>query len=371
MGNEIVIVGGGVIGLSIARELHRQGERSITVVERGRCGHEASWAAAGMLSPHIDAEKEDEFFRLCKESLSLFPQLADALLDETGVDIELDRTGTIAVAFTDADSDALQAMLGLQAAAGLEVVLMTHADLSREEPHISRSARFGLYYRDDWQVENRLLVKALLRYAQLNEIRIIENIPVTRVVESGGRAAGVAAGEKVIGGDVVVLAAGAWSSAIALSKPIAEVKPIRGQMIAYSTPSPVLRHVVYSPRGYLVPRRDGRTLVGATVEDAGFEKALTADAVSALGEAALEIVPGLANLDIYDTWAGLRPFASGGLPIVGPVKELPGLFVATGHYRNGILLAPISAAVAADWVLRGLEREPWITPKLQGSASAA
>jgi glycine oxidase len=324
-----------------------------------------------MLSPHIDVEKADDFFRLCKESLNLFPPLADALLDETGVDIELDQTGTIAVALTDTDADAFQSRLRRQTAAGMDVVPMTRADLAKAEPHLSHSVRLGLYYQEDWQVENRLLLSALLRYAQLHQIRIVENTAVTRVVKSGGRAAGVAAGEQVFDAGVVVLAAGAWSSAIPLPRPIVEVKPIRGQMIAYSTPRPAVRHVVYSPRGYLVPRRDGRTLVGATVEDAGFEKTLTADAVSALREGALEIVPGLAKLDVYDSWAGLRPFVSGGLPVVGPIREFPGLFVATGHYRNGILLAPITAEIAADWVLRGLERESWLTPGLQESASAA
>ncbi|MEQ1764181.1 MAG: glycine oxidase ThiO [Pyrinomonadaceae bacterium] len=344
MSSDFLIIGGGVIGLSIARELHKRGAGSITIVEKGRIGAEASWAAAGMLAPNAECHADDELFRLCTASNALYPTFAAELLDETGIDIELDRSGTLSLAFTDEEAAGLDEKYEWQRKAGINVESLTVDDIRELEPEITPSVHHGYLYPNDWQVENRKLVAALRRYCEINHIDLVENTAVTRVTGGGAETKNSKPTAKN-----VILTAGAWSNEL-LPKP--EVKPIRGQMISFAaTNSRILRHVIYSPRGYIVPRSDGRILVGATVEDAGFAKEVTPDAIMSLKTAAVEIAPSLADHNITESWAGLRPFVEGELPVIGRVPDIENAFVATGHYRNGILLAPITAKMVADEIV--------------------
>lgn len=332
---EFLIIGGGVIGLSIARELHKRGAGSITIVDKGRIGGEASWAAAGMLAPNAECHSDDELFQLCTASNALYPTFAAELLEETGIDVELDRTGTLVLAFNDEYAAVLDSKYEWQRGAGIEVEKLSAMDVRSLEPRISPDVHSGYRYPNDWQVENRKLVAALRKYCEINEIELIENTAV----------------ETLRGDAKFIVTAGAWSNDLL---PKLDVKPIRGQMISLAaTDSRILRHVIYSSRGYVVPRADGRILVGATVEDAGFAKEVTPKAIAALKAAAAEISPSLASLDIVESWAGLRPFATGGMPVIGRVRDIENAFVATGHYRNGILLAPITATMIADAIEAG------------------
>lgn len=329
----ILIIGGGVIGLSIARELHKRGAGSITIVDKGRIGAEASWAAAGMLAPNAECHADDELFRLCSASNHLYPDFAAELLDESGIDIELDRTGTLVLAFSDEESAQLEAKYEWQRTAGIAVERLSAEKVRKLEPAISPDVRTGYLYPNDWQVENRKLLAALRKYSEINGIELIENTGVTKLRKEGK----------------VVVTAGAWSNDL-LAKP--EVKPIRGQMISLAPgESRILRHVIYSPRGYVVPRVDGRILIGATVEDAGFAKEVTPEAIASLKAAAIEIAPSLCELEIAEAWSGLRPFVAGEMPVIGRVPDEENVFVATGHYRNGILLAPITARMIADEIV--------------------
>lgn len=333
MSSDFVIIGGGVIGLSIARDLHKRGAGSITIVDRGRIGAEASWAAAGMLAPNAECDAENELFRLCTASNALYTNFAGQLLEETGIDIELDRTGTLSLAFTEEEAAELDAKYKWQQTAGIEVEQLAGDDVRKLEPAISTGVHSGYLYPDDWQVENRKLVAALRKYCENSGIDLIESTRVTTLPDQR----------------TVIVTAGAWSNDL-LPKP--EVKPIRGQMIRLATAgSRILRHVIYSPRGYLVPRADGSILVGATVEDVGFNKEVTPDAIASLKAAAIEIAPSTGDLDITEAWAGLRPFVEGEMPVIGRAADLENTFVATGHYRNGILLAPITAKMIADEIL--------------------
>ncbi len=328
MSSDILIIGGGVIGLSIARELHKRGAGSITIVDKGHIGSEASWAAAGMLAPNAECHTDNELFRLCTASNALYPNVASDLLDETGIDIGLDRTGTLVVAFDEEEAAVLDERYEWQRTAGIVVEKLSAEEVLRLEPNVSPDVHSGYRYPNDWQVENRKLVAALRKYCEINGIELIENNPVTSLPRHGH----------------VIITAGAWTSNL-LPKP--EVKPIRGQMISLAGgDSRILNHVVYSPRGYVVPRADGRILVGATVEGVGFAKEVTPEAIASLKAAAVEIAPSLGDLDIAESWAGLRPFVEGEMPVIGRVSE--NIFVATGHYRNGILLAPITAKMIAD-----------------------
>jgi glycine oxidase len=345
---DFLIVGGGVIGLSIARELHRRGGRNIGVLERGDVGKEASWAAAGMLSPDIDADLGSEFHRFSRRSLEMYPALAEELKEETGIDIELDRSGTFCLSFC--DDAGLQELYERQIEGGVSVDFVSPSDISKAEPSISQTVREGLFYPNNWQVENRKLLDALRIYCERNGIRIFENTPIENLKIESGKVRGVATAGSLIEAENVVIATGAWTSLIKIADrafPF-DVKPVRGQMIAFRPERLLIRSVVHSSRGYLVPRRDGRILAGATSEDVGFEKAVTTEAVERLYSAAVKILPALDGAEIVDSWSGLRPCTEDKLPVIGGFPGYRNLTVATGHYRNGILLAPLTAIVVAD-----------------------
>ena len=349
---DVIIVGGGVIGLAIARELHKRGVKKISILDKGRAGREASWAAAGILAPQVEADTADDFFRLCYESNRMYRRFADELLEETRVDIELDQTGTLYIGFDDADTAEISKRLVWQTSAALEVERLDRRATLEIEPHLSPRIREGLFFPRDGQVENRKLVEALVRYAELNGLRIIEDAEVQSVVINDGVAKGVVTRTETRSAATIILSPGAWSASVKIGAtvlPIA-VKPIRGQMIGYMPPSPVCRHVIYSRRGYLVPRVDGRLLVGATAEDVGFDKSVTESGREGLRAAGAEMAPELAGLSVNNEWAGFRPYVVGGRPVIGKIPPVDRLFAAVGHFRNGILLTPITAKIIADAV---------------------
>lgn len=360
---EVVVVGGGVIGLSIARALKLHGVSRIAVIERAACGQEASWAAAGMLGPQAETDAADAFFELCARSRDLYPAFAGALAKETGIDVELDRTGTLYLAFSAEDARHLDARFVWQSAAGLPVVRLTAAEARRAEPFASPDIREALLFPNDWQVDNRKLIQALRRYADQNDIDIMENTSVESLDLDGGRVAGVSTAGDLIRADHVVLATGAWTSFIKLDNdpvPI-RVEPVRGQMIMYRTARRLFGHVIYSKRGYIVPRADGRVLVGSTSEHVGFDKDVTSAAQQGLERVAAEISPSLSSMETADQWAGLRPYAADGLPVLGGIGGIGGVTIATAHYRNGILLAPLTAELVADKVASGVDAPAFTT----------
>ena len=356
--SDILIIGGGLIGLSIARELNKKNVGKITILERGEIGKEASFAAAGMLAPHAESEKLDEFYYFCEESNSLYPQFAQELFDETDVDIELDRSGTLFLALDKFDSKEIGKRFEWQKKAGLEVEHLSAKETHKLEPFVSPDVLESLYFPNNWQVENRKLLHALHKYCDLNNIEIREKVEITDLMVEGDKITGAKSNEEVFVAEKVILATGAWTSLIKSENLILpEIKPIRGQMISFHTAKRLFEKVIYSPRGYLVPREDGRILIGATVEDVGFNKDLTDSGIEYLRELAFEIAPSLANLNIYEKWAGLRPISIDGLPILGEFSEIENLFIATAHYRNGILLAPITAKILAEKISDGIESE--------------
>jgi glycine oxidase len=360
MHSEILIIGGGVIGLALARSLKKLGARSITILERGSSvGRESSFAAAGMLAPQAETDKLDDFFDFCHESNKLYPQFAAELLDETGIDIELDRSGTLYLAFSDEDVREINRRYLWQKGAGLPVEYLTAEEIRRSEPFVSPDVREGLFFPNDWQVENRKLLLALQRFAALNEIQVIENAEVKNLIVKDGKATGAQTETAEFAAETIVLTAGAWTSLVKVNNldlPF-QVRPIRGQILSFQAARRFFRHVVYSPRGYLVPRLDGRILAGATVEDVGFDKSVTQAGIEFLLEHALEIAPSLANLEINDKWSGLRPLAAAdGMPVLGALHaEAENLFAATAHYRNGILLAPATAETLAAKIVKNVE----------------
>lgn len=351
--HDIVIIGGGVIGLTIARALALRGVRDVCLVERGNLGAEASWAAAGMLLPQVEADAQDEFFNLACQSRDLYLDFAAALREETGIDVELDTTGTLYLALTEHDHEEIERRYEWQTRAGLSVERLSSTEARELEPCISESILGALRFPKDIQVENRRLLSALANSVKKLDVDIATQTTVDSVMIEGNRVRGVQTSRGAISCQTAVIAAGTWSSFIKTSpqSPIPRLEPVRGQMVCLEAKPQLTRHVIYSPRGYIVPRQDGRLLAGSTSENAGFAKCVTAGGIATILRNALEISPAISDLPVVDTWAGLRPRAPDGLPVLGPCGEIDGLFCATGHYRNGILLAPLTGELISKAIV--------------------
>jgi len=347
---EVVVIGGGVIGLSIARSLALRGVRDVIVIEKNDFGREASWAAGGILAPQIEADASNDFFSLVCASRDLYCDFAKALWDESGIDVELDLTGTLCVGFTESDEQELRSRYNWQCAEGLEVEWLSGALARAIEPSLSEQVRCALRFPNDLQVENRRLVQALLISNKKFGVQLIDHSAVESVQVVAGKVQGVNTSQGLIGASSVVIAAGAWSSMIDPAKQI-QVEPVRGQMLCFQAQPQIARHVIYSSQGYLIPRADGRLLAGSTTEEAGFDKSVTDEGVNKIKSMAREIAPVVIGFPLLDSWAGFRPRAADDLPVLGNSSEIEGLVYATGHYRNGILLAPITGELIAETIV--------------------
>lgn len=329
---DVVIIGGGVIGLSLAWRLRRHDMR-VLVVERGEPAHEATYAAGGMIAG-CDPQNSPELSQLITASMRMYPEFVRELRDEAFESPDLRDEGTIA--FLEPDESP-----GCEAAQAL-----SGEDLARLEPLLSPRAR--AYYLPEYSVDPRKLGSALVKAARHRSVDFVTGSPVTEVAVLGGRAAGVRTAKSLYASGMVVNCAGAWAAQI---KPFgAPTRPVKGQMlcvvpVAGAHPAgPLIRHTVRSPEVYIIPRSDGRIVMGATVEEAGFDKRVDPDRVQRLHHDAAAVVPEIKHMRVHDAWAGLRPGSPDGLPILG-ATSLPGYFVSTGHYRDGILLAPVTAQV--------------------------
>ena len=354
----VAIIGAGVIGLAIGWRLAQRGA-SVQNFDRGAAGAGASHAAAGMLAACAEAEPgEEALVVLGRESQARWPAFAAELLELSGVDVELRPEGTLLIALTADDQARLTHQLVFQQRLGLPLQWISAAETRRREPHLAGKLAGAVFSPEDTQVDNRKLVTALRLAAEAAGASITEHRAVSTISSRGGRVEGVVLGDGTkVRADVVVLAAGAWARSIEgigreLRPP---VRPIKGQMLALrmNPTAPLLSHVVWAPSAYLVPRRDGRLLVGATVEEKGYDAALTAGGVLTLLEAAWRAVPAIEELPIDEMWVGHRPGSRDDAPILG-AGPLDGLIYATGHHRNGILLAPITADTIARLALDGV-----------------
>ena len=353
----IAVIGGGVIGLGVAWRLAQRGA-AVQVFDRGAAGAGASHAAAGMLAACAEAEAGEEgLTALGRESQARWPAFAAELLEVSGVDVELRTEGTLVVALTADDQARLNHQLVFQQKLGLPLQWISAAETRRREPHLAGKLAGAVLSPEDTQVDNRKLAAALRLAAEAAGASVNEYRPVSTISSRAGRVDGIvlADGTKVAA-DVVVLAAGAWSRSIAGLGPelLPPVRPIKGQMLALrmDPAAPLLTHVVWAPAAYLVPRRDGRLLVGATVEEKGYDTSLTAGGMLTLLEAAWRTVPAIEELPIDEMWVGHRPGSRDDAPILGP-GPVEGLIYATGHHRNGILLAPVTADAIARLVFDG------------------
>jgi glycine oxidase len=351
-----VIIGAGVMGLGIAWRLAQAG-CSVSVFDRAAAGRGASWAAAGMLAAAVETEPgEEALLALTLESQRMWPDFARELEAASGIAVGYRDEGTIVVALTRDDAEQLRHTYDFQKSLGLELEWLSGTEARRREPHLRPGVPGAVFSPRDHQVENRELARALTKAARSVGAVLHEHHPVREVAFTGGRACGIVTDHGRDPADVIVLAAGAWSREIAGIPPayLPPVRPIKGQMLALGMDpaAPLLRHVIWLPRGYLVPREDGRLVVGATVEERGFDDTLTAGGLLALLEGAWRAVPGIEELPIAETWVGFRPGSRDDAPMLGP-SGIDGLVVATGHHRNGILLTPLTAEAVSAYVLTG------------------
>jgi len=360
----VAIIGAGVVGLGIAWRI--AGRAAVTVFDRGKAGAGASHAAAGMLAACCEAEPgEEALVTLGRESQARWPAFAEELQRASGVDVELRREGTLVLALTADDQGELAHRLEFQRRLGLPLEWLSAAATRAREPHLAGKIAGAVFSPQDHQVDNRKLVQALRIAAEGAGVTINEHRPVKELVVQGGRARGVLLEDGTVApADIVVLAAGAWSRSIAglPADRRPPVRPVKGQMLALrmDAAAPLLNHVLWAPGAYLVPRRDGRLIVGATVEEKGFDETVTAGGLLALLDAAWRAIPAVEELAIDEIWVGHRPGSRDDAPILGP-GPLEGLFYATGHHRNGILLAPVTADAMARLVLDNVV-DPAIRP---------
>jgi glycine oxidase len=350
------IIGGGIIGLAIGWRLAAAGCR-VDVFERGEAGRGASWAAAGMLAAGAETEPgELGLHALNRLSQERWPGFAAELEAASGMAVDLRQEGTLVVALTRDDAGQLRFSYDFQRQLGIRLEWLGGTEVRRREPYLHPNVVAGVFSPEDHQVDNRKVVTALRRAFVAAGGRLHEHAAVDGVDLTGRRVAGVRVGEDRHAAEVVVLAAGAWSSGIA-GLPVAArpaVRPIKGQVLALrmDPAAPLLRHVLWAPKAYLVPRLDGRLLVGATVEERGFDTSITAGGVFAMLDGAWRVLPGIEELPIDEMWVGFRPGSRDDAPVLGPCA-VEGLLLATGHHRNGILLTPVTADAVARYILCG------------------
>ena len=350
---DVAIVGGGIIGCAIAFFLAKAGVRPL-VLERGQAGGEASSGAAGLLSAQVHTDEPGVLFDLKLASRALYQLLAAELLDRTEIDIEYRELGHLAPALTEEETEAIAKRVTWQAARGLPAATLTAKEARELEPGLTLDVRGAGWFPQDHHVNNTAVTQAFAGATIRLGGEVRTGCPVQDLIAEGERVVGVRAKDENILADTVVLCAGAWSGqfekAVGTALP---VFPAKGQIVVARKEAPVIRHVVYGAAGYVLPRATGEHLMGSTVEYVGFDKGVTLEGLTSIMEGLLHLVPSLGTAEMAASWGCLRPATPDGLPILGAVPSRPGLIIATGHFRNGILLAPITGKLIAELITQG------------------
>ncbi len=348
---KVIIIGGGIIGASIAWRLARE-RAEVLVLERARLGQEASWAAAGMIAPQAEAQTSGVFFDLCLAARRAFDATIDRLVADARLDPEYDPEGILYLALDPAERAELESRARWHRAAGALVHELSAAEARRIEPAISPETLFALHLPDNRRVENRKLTQAYIAAAINAGAQFREGVAVDSIVTAADRATGVRLHDgSTLAADLVIVAAGSWSHHVrGLEADHVALHPVRGQILCFETRPRTLSTAVFSMRGYLVPRRDGRLLAGSTMEEAGYNKTVTLAGIEKITRGALAMVPALADLPFREAWAGLRPATRDLLPVLGYSPSVANVIWSTGHYRSGILLSALTGEVVADLV---------------------
>jgi glycine oxidase len=359
----VTIVGGGVMGCTIAIAIAARGVDAI-VLERAVPGAEASSAAAGILGAQAElhARTRDEDAALFARARDAWAPWARELRDATGIDVGHRISGVLRVALAEAEREALAQEVAWQQARGLRAALLGAREALEVEPELAPSVIAAAFYADDGQVDPPALLRALVAAAARNpRITIRSGATVQGLLVERERCVGVTLDEGELLADATVLAAGSWSSLVpGVPASMPAVKPVRGQIVLLDERPPRLRTIVFGASTYVVPRGDGRVVCGSTMENVGFRREVTAAGLQIILGGALACVPSLGAAQFGSAWSNFRPQVTGGVPLIG-ASSLPGLFLATGHHRNGILLSKVTADAVADAVVGATVRLPQST----------
>ncbi len=345
---DVAIAGGGVIGGAIALELARAGLR-VAVFDRQQPGQEASWASAGILSPAPENPGMVAMVPLGKASLALYPEFVAQVEEISGKSAGFRPKGTVEALFSRDTKAELSTIIALHHGLGLKAEPLRGEDARELEPALSEDVEAAVLRPEEASVDNRALTAALLEAAQRGGAEIFPGNGAKAIWREGNRCAGLVLQNEKVEAKWTVIAAGCFSATIEGIAPYAPVRPAKGQMVALRADDLKMERVLWSEKIYLVPRNDGRILAGATVEYTGFDKRTTAGGIEKILSAAIDLAPALADARVEETWAGLRPDSPDHLPILGPA-DLDGLLLATGHFRSGILLTPITARLVREWI---------------------
>lgn len=350
---DVVVVGAGIIGAAVALELARRGA-SVTVIERGAVGEEASAAAAGMLSPQAEADGPSPFLELGLACRARYAEWVRAASEESGVRVDYRAGGVLNLALTAEDAAKLQARRDWQRPLGLETEWLGGDEARELEPVLAEDLPGALFLPREAWVDSAALTQALAIAARRRGAQVVERTSVTGLAVTGGRVTGVTAGERRYDAGHVVIAAGAWASRIGgLPIPGDWVTPCRGQILAVRLAKPRIGHVLYTHGSYAVPRGADELLVGTTVEQTGFDRQVTAGGIRSIVAGVARFAPAIEGAEVLRLAAGLRPESRDGVPVIGPLARLPGLVLAAGHFRNGILLAPLTGELVAEAIVSG------------------
>jgi glycine oxidase len=372
---DAVVIGAGLVGSAIALRLAQEGLR-VALLEESAPGREASWAGAGMLSPAPDSPASIPLVPFGRASLSLYPRFISEIEELSGRSAGYRSDGAIELLFSADAERELSTLIALHHALGLPTEPLPLDEAIRMEPALTGRARAAAYFPYEACVDNRALIEALLSAASIAGVELFPDTPVRQIMIENGRCVGVrTAGGTIFTAREVIVAAGAFSGFLDGIVPRLATRPIRGQMAALKFQEKPIRHVIRCDRGYIVPRDSAapqRLVTGSTLEDAGFEKCVTARGVEKILSTAQELIPKLANAEVAELWCGLRPDTPDHLPLLGPAG-VDGLTIATGHYRNGILLTPITAKLVREWVVEksvSMDWEIFDPLRFAGSAKA-
>lgn len=351
---DVTIIGGGAIGLSLAWDLALHGRR-VQVIDRGPLGREASWAGAGILSPASREHAIHPYDQLRGLAYELHAEWAAELQQQTGIDVGFRRCGGVHLARTPGEAAALAAWAGVLREEGVRAEALGRDELRELEPalQIEKLAGRALFLPDEAQLRNPRYLQALAAACRQSGVVLSENAAATSVVLGGDRVIELKSSAGPIQAESFCFTAGAWTAELLAQLGVSiGVVPIRGQMVLFKAPQPIVRRIINEGSRYLVPRDDGNLLAGSTEEEAGFDKRTTAEGIAELADFAQSLVPALTDAAIEQTWAGLRPGSLDGFPYLGRVPGVANAFVAAGHFRSGLFLSPATAVVMSQ-LIRG------------------
>ena len=352
---DVIVIGGGIIGCAIAYELAKRGVKPLVIESAAKVGTEASWAGAGILTSH--ASTDAPYPTLCRASLALYPALAEELRAETHIDIEFIRSGTLSVFFDLTEGAGLIGLADRRVERGFSTEVLTAEQALEMEPALSKSIAGAVMFPEDAHVRNPKMVTALATAAAKLGTEFRVGNPVTDFVRAGAtdreQVVGAVVNGETLYADTFVIAAGCWSGALTekLGDPI-RVEPAKGQIVLVEAVPPLFQRTIDGLGIYIVPRTDGKILLGATVEFVGYDKTATVDGAKQMIDAGIAIAPQLAESTFVQTWVGLRPYVKKG-PLLGYLPGHDNVVLAAGHFKNGILLAPITGQLIGELITTG------------------